>query len=46
MVEYFGIQMIPVQILLDSKGKECFRHIGYYSFNELSMEFKKYETLY
>ena len=46
IVEYFGIQMIPVQVLLDSNGKECFRHIGYYSFNELSIQFKKNEALY
>ena len=41
IAEYFGIQMIPVQILLDIKGKEFFRHVGYYSFNELSIELKK-----
>lgn len=39
--KYFGIQIIPVQILLDKNGKEVFRHIGYYSYNELSKEFKK-----
>ena len=45
MSEYFGIQMIPVQVLLDKNGKECFRHIGYYPFDSLSFEFKKQEML-
>jgi thioredoxin 1 len=39
--KYFGIQMIPVQILLNKSGKEVFRHIGYYSYNELCIEFSK-----
>lgn len=40
--KHFGIQMIPVQVLLDKKGKEVFRHIGYYSYSELCNEFKKH----
>ena len=40
--KYFGIQMIPVQILLNKSGKEVFRHIGYYSYNELCIEFSKH----
>ncbi|HOY30803.1 MAG TPA: MTH895/ArsE family thioredoxin-like protein [Bacteroidales bacterium] len=40
--KHFGIQLIPVQILLDKTGKECFRHIGYFSFNELENEFLKF----
>jgi thiol-disulfide isomerase/thioredoxin len=42
MTKHFGIKLIPVQILLDKQGKECFRHVGYYSFDNLSKEFKKY----
>lgn len=41
MAEHFGIRMIPVQVLLDKSGKECFRHVGYFSFNELSAEINK-----
>ncbi|OFX16352.1 MAG: hypothetical protein A2033_00110 [Bacteroidetes bacterium GWA2_31_9] len=37
--EHFDITMIPVQVLLDKSGKEYFRHLGYYSFEELSKEF-------
>jgi len=42
MTEHYGIQMIPVQILLDKNGKECFRHVGYFSFEELTFEFKQF----
>jgi thiol-disulfide isomerase/thioredoxin len=45
MTKHFGIKLIPVQILLDVHGKECFRHVGYYSFDNLSKEFKKYEAI-
>jgi thiol-disulfide isomerase/thioredoxin len=44
MTKHFDIKLIPVQILLDKQGKECFRHVGYYSFNDLSKEFKIYES--
>lgn len=40
LFHYFGIQMIPVQVLLDKNGKEYFRHVGYFSFDELKNEFK------
>lgn len=42
ITKHFGIQIIPVQILLNKNGKEVFRHIGYYSYNELCNEFKKH----
>lgn len=42
MVEHFGIQMIPVQILLDKNGNECFRHLGFYPLDSLTNKFKKY----
>lgn len=46
MVDYFGIQMIPVQILLDKNGTECFRHLGYYPFDSLKSEFNKFNNYY
>lgn len=39
--KHFGIQLIPVQVLLDKNGKEYFRHVGYYSYKELIFEFDK-----
>jgi thiol-disulfide isomerase/thioredoxin len=39
---HFGIKMIPVQVLLDKSGKECFRHTGYLSFTDLSKEFHSF----
>jgi thioredoxin 1 len=36
MTTHFGVKMIPVQILLNDRGKECFRHTGYFPFNDLS----------
>lgn len=41
MTKYFGIVMIPVQVLLDKNGIEVYRHVGYLSFNELSNEINK-----
>jgi thiol-disulfide isomerase/thioredoxin len=41
MFDHFGIKLIPVQILLDKNGKECFRHTGFYSFDQLNIEFNK-----
>jgi thioredoxin 1 len=38
---HFGIEMIPVQVLLDKNGRECFRHLGFYSYEELKKEFIK-----
>lgn len=29
IMEYFGVVVIPTQVLLDSVGKEYFRHTGY-----------------
>jgi thioredoxin 1 len=38
---YYGINLIPIQVLLDKRGKERFRHTGFYSLNELIVEFNK-----
>ena len=37
--EYYGVATIPTQVLLDKKGKEFFRHTGFYSADELSTHF-------
>lgn len=37
--EYYGVATIPTQVLLDKKGKEFFRHTGFYSADELSAHF-------
>lgn len=42
LTKYFGIVMIPAQVILDNEGLERFRHVGYLSFNKLSDEIDKY----
>ena len=37
--EYYGVAPIPTQIILDRKGKEFFRHTGFYPADELSTHF-------
>lgn len=42
LIKYFGITLIPAQVLLNRQGKEFFRHSGYFSAGELEGEiFKK-----
>ncbi len=41
LMKYYGIAVIPTQILLDKHGREYFRHDGYFSFKDLSEELKK-----
>jgi thioredoxin 1 len=41
MMKYFGVAAIPTQVLLDASGKEVFRHIGFFSFDDLVYEFQK-----
>jgi thioredoxin 1 len=42
LIKYFGIALIPAQVLLDKNGKEFFRHSDYISTFELEGEiFKK-----
>ncbi|HBS86217.1 MAG: hypothetical protein A2W91_09400 [Bacteroidetes bacterium GWF2_38_335] len=38
--DYYGVVMIPVQVILDKTGKEIFRHEGYISAEDLSINFK------
>ncbi|MCX6272572.1 MAG: thioredoxin family protein [Bacteroidetes bacterium] len=42
IVQHYGIVMIQVQVLLDKNGKECFRHTGFLSYEDLTKEFKNY----
>ena len=39
--EKYGIQAIPTQVFLDRNGKEYFRHIGYFPFEEVEQVLKK-----
>ncbi len=41
ITDFYKIQMIPVQVLLDKNGNEVFRNIGFYSYKDLCIEFKK-----
>lgn len=41
LADYFKIENIPTQVLLDKSGKEYFRHIGYFSLEDLQKNFKK-----
>ena len=41
LMKYFGIAVIPTQILLDKQAKEYFRHDGYFAFKDLSKELKQ-----
>jgi len=35
LIKYFGISAVPIQILLDKKGNEFFRHYGFISAEEI-----------
>ncbi|MFP3912747.1 MAG: thioredoxin domain-containing protein [Desulfobacteraceae bacterium] len=37
----FGIQSIPVQVFYDKKGKEVFRHVGFYAEEEVLKQLAK-----
>lgn len=39
LMKYYGIVVIPTQVLLDKEGKEFFRHLGFYTQVELEKEF-------
>lgn len=38
--EYFKIQSIPTQVILDNSGNEIYRHTGYIPASELEKAFK------
>ena len=37
----FGIRSIPVQVFFDAKGKEVFRHVGFYAEKDVLAQLKK-----
>lgn len=37
----FGVNMIPTQVFLDTQGKEFHRHIGFYSYEEITPVLQK-----
>jgi thioredoxin 1 len=37
----YGVNMIPVQVFLDRKGKEFHRHVGFYAYEEIPPVLKK-----
>lgn len=41
LMKYYGVVVIPTQVLLNAAGQEVFRHTGYFSFDELDNEFHK-----
>ena len=41
LTRQFGIMMIPTQIFLDSDGNEVFRHVGFYSKEEIIAQLEK-----
>jgi len=40
LLKFYGIAVIPTQVLLDKTGKEVFRHSGYLSAKELITHFE------
>lgn len=37
----FGVHMIPTQVFLDKTGKEFYRHVGFYAYDEITPVLKK-----
>lgn len=37
----WGVYVVPVQVFLDRGGKEVYRHIGYYSYDEIVSVLKR-----
>ena len=37
----YGLKMIPTQILYDASGKEVFRHIGYFSHDDILAKYRE-----
>jgi len=37
----YGVRAIPTQIFFDSKGREVFRHVGFYSKRDILTTWKK-----
>ena len=45
LMKYYGVAVIPTQVLLDRNGKEFYRHTGFISSDELWKEFDDYLTI-
>jgi thioredoxin 1 len=41
----YGIMLIPTQVFLDKSGKEFYRHVGYFSYEEIVGMLKKRKIL-
>jgi len=39
--KYFGVNMIPVQVLIDKQGFEVFRHQGFYATKDLEKQINR-----
>ena len=39
--ERYGVRIIPTQIFIDSSGQEVFRHVGFYSKEDILAKFKE-----
>lgn len=39
--ERYGLRMIPTQILYDAAGKEIYRHIGYFSHDDILAKYRE-----
>jgi thioredoxin 1 len=37
----YGVYMIPVQVFLDKNGKEFYRHLGYFPYEEIKTVLKR-----
>lgn len=37
----FGVYMIPVQVFLDKNGKEFYRHVGFYPYEDIAPVLKR-----
>ena len=42
IAKYFGVQMIPSQVILNTEGEEVFRHTGFLSKEDLQAEIDKH----
>ncbi len=42
IANYFGVNAIPTQIIIDKNGNEVFRHTGFLSKNDLEIEILKF----
>jgi len=40
-MEEYGVRTIPTQIFLDASGQEKFRHVGFWSTEEIEAKFKE-----